>query len=332
MKNKALAFLIVGLVSLSPAMAQKNDWTQYMIQAKELEHAGKYGQAIPILREAVKVAENSGPDTPLLLPPTLNELGLSYEALGLYNDARSVYERSLAVLEAAKGGRENVDSATTLANLAAIFLHSGQPERGEKLIREAIAIYTRCGPSDGSGLALARLTLSESLLQKGDWVGAEPLIEQAFAVFEKAPEEQRVYFGMTLNNLGVVRERQGKHREAATLLRRGLSEMEKATGPNHPFLIEPLNNLGSALTLGEEWREAEECFKRAIAIAELQVDSARPTYGQVMLNYAELLRRRGRKREAERLQARSREVQKESALKNGAGMTVDVSSFRAREK
>src|SRR5438067_1532701 len=76
--------------------------------------------------------------------------------------------------------------------------------------------------------------------------------------------------------------------------------------------------------------QAAAAFQRALALAEKYLGTDHPTYAAVLLNYAEFLRASGRKAEAKTLEAQSRSVLLESARRNGLGLTVDVSTLRAK--
>ena len=134
---------------------------------------------------------------------------------------------------------------------------------------------------------------------------------------------------ITLSNLGVVKRMQGRDRDAVQLLERSLKIFESETGRDHPALLRGLNNLATAYAFTRRRDEADATFRRALALAEQYLGTNHPTYGSVLNNYAEFLNMNGRKAEARTLAAQAKDVLRESARRNGLGMTVDASALRS---
>ena len=71
----------------------------------------------------------------------LNNLGLVYQDLKRYDEARELHQQVLAVLEK-KGKRDSV-YATTLNNLASVAMATGRYEEAERYLEETLALYER---------------------------------------------------------------------------------------------------------------------------------------------------------------------------------------------
>jgi len=89
-----------------------------------------------------------------------------------------------------------------------------------------------------------------------------------------------------------------------------------------------LNNLALAyVDLGKP-EAAMETMHRAMGIAEARLRPEHPSYGRLLVNYANVMRKIGHKTEAKQLEARGKSALLEAARTNGRGMTIDVTAFR----
>jgi tetratricopeptide (TPR) repeat protein len=298
-----------------------------MDQGHNLKQAGNYTQASIAYREALQIAEQSG-SPPMHLAAALNALAMTYDNLGMLQDADLLYRRAMTIVEKVSG-RQSVDWGLLLVNMSGVTLGLGHAQQAEKMLREAISIYSRhLNPVDNLLVAVARSCLVEVLVLKGAYREAEPLAIQALAAFEKNPRQG--YVGMGINNLATVRQRLGRDDEARELFERAVAMLEADKGPEHPALVYSLNNLAITYVTAARYPEAEVAFRRALTIAENRLGKAHPIYGTLLMNFAQCLRKEGRKAEAKPLEARAKTLLRDNARSNGAGMTIDASAFRAR--
>lgn len=112
-----------------------------------------------------------------------------------------------------------------------------------------------------------------------------------------APNDIRLI--KTLNNLAMVLTSEEKLAEAEQLLRRSIDLREKAFGDS-PDLASSLNNLGVVCYDQGKYKEGEVAYKRVIAIDEKILPANHPQRILSMENYAKLLRRMNRYKEAQK--------------------------------
>jgi hypothetical protein len=111
-------------------------------------------------------------------------------------------------------------------------------------------------------------------------------------------------------------------------MERSIEILESETGPDHPILLCGLNNLATVYAISRRRDDADATFQRALVVAQKYAGTNHPMYGAVLSNYAAFLRMNGRKAEAKTVEAQSKEVLRDSARRNGLGMTVDASALR----
>ena len=84
-----------------------------------------------------------------------------------------------------------------------------------------------------------------------------------------------------------------------------------------------LNNLAQIYRFEERYADAEKAYLRAIGIWEQSVGKAHPDLAGCLLNYAELLRKVHRKKEAAEVEARAKQVEVAHGKNYSATALVD---------
>src|SRR5262245_64637721 len=110
-----------------------------MDQGHDAERVGNYTLAAAIYRDAVHIAE-ALPERGHRLVSSLNFLAMTYDAMGRYTDSESTFLRALTAAEQ-DTGKNNSDYALLQTNLASLYVELGQTQRGESMVREALANY-----------------------------------------------------------------------------------------------------------------------------------------------------------------------------------------------
>ncbi len=110
-------------------------WKALMNQVRALYQQGKYREAVPSAKEALKVAEQTfGSDHPHMVQ-SLNNLGVLYERQGQYAKAEPLYKRALGILEKAMPNHPMV--LATLERLAEMYIEMGKDEKAVPLLNRA---------------------------------------------------------------------------------------------------------------------------------------------------------------------------------------------------
>jgi len=326
MRQRVLAAAIAVLTAVA-GFPQTDDWRSRMDEGAAAETVGDYARAASSYRVATEVAERfDRRDRRRLV--AWNAMATMYDALGRFAEAEAAYRRALK--EAAEStGKAGPDYGLVLANLGSSYVETGQRATGEKLLREALAIYSAADPPDESRIAVAQNGLAEVLCVARKYKEAAPLLIRALAVLEKNPSA----WGETAlakNNLGVVRLFEGNNEEARRLFLQSLAMIEQRWGPDHPMLARILNNLASLENRTGHREEAGQRLRRALDIAERRLGPEHPSYAALLANYAAFLRQGGDKSRAKVLEAQSTQILKDSSRRNGLGAVIDVSSLRRK--
>jgi tetratricopeptide (TPR) repeat protein len=226
-----------------------------------------YGQAQPLLEQALAIEEKMrGAEHPYTAS-SLNNLALLLKSQGDYEGARPLYERALAIREKVLG-TEHPDTAISLNNLAVLLGSQGDHEGARPLHERALAIREKVLGAEHPDTAQSLNNLAELLRVQGDYEGARPLYKRALAVWEKTLGAEHPSMATSLNNLAELLRVQGDNEEAQPLHERALAIREKVLGAEHPDTAQSLNNLAFLLQSQGNYEGARPLIERALVIFE----------------------------------------------------------------
>ncbi len=152
------------------------------------------------------------------------------------------------------------------------------------------------------------------LKERGQYTEAEPFSQRALAIRERILGPEHNVVANSRANLGLLYVTQGKYAEAEPLLQRALEIDEQVLGREHSDVATDLNNL--ALLYQAQGKYAEALYQRALAIVEKALGREHPDVATYLENYAVLLRKTRRKDEAQKLEARAREIRAKHEREN----------------
>ena len=103
MRISAIAILVALFLWPAAVFGQSPELMDAYNRANELSAEGRYREAIPFAKEALRISEHEfGPDD-LTTSSTLNNLAGLYNAQSRYAEAEPLYKRSLAITEKTLG-------------------------------------------------------------------------------------------------------------------------------------------------------------------------------------------------------------------------------------
>jgi tetratricopeptide (TPR) repeat protein/CHAT domain-containing protein len=269
-------------------------------QVLNLYQAGRYGEAIPLAMEVLRIDETAlGPDHPRVAN-SLNNLALLYQAQGNYGGAEPLFQRALRIDETALGP-DHPDVAASLNNLAELYRLQGNHGAAEPLFQRALRIFeTALGP-DHPNVATSLNNLALLYQDQGNYGGAEPLFQRALRIRETALGPDHPSVATSLNNLAGLYRVQGNYGDAEPLFRRALRIRETTLGPEHPSVATSLNNLAALYRVQGNYGDAEPLFQRSLRIVETALGSDHPSVATSLGNLALLYSDQGNYGDAEPL-------------------------------
>ena len=268
-------------------------------------------------------------------------MGRSYKNLGLYSEARSLMERSLA--ERQRLRQDGSDAAARARHeLAEVASLDGRLAEAERLEREALALHRRLHGDGAEQVLESRTRLARILQQRGNLEAAGQEYRQALALarrpgrrealakvldryailesesgepaaaeghFREALALERQLWGnlhpepaLTRNNLALLLLDRGRTAEAEVLFAAAERTQRRLFAGSHPHLATTLNNRGRLRFAQGRFGEAEQLYRESIAMARAAyAGGEHPRIAATLQNLGDLAAARDEPAAAERL-------------------------------
>jgi non-specific serine/threonine protein kinase/serine/threonine-protein kinase len=223
---------------------------------------------------------------PLLQARLMQTLGTVYAQLGLYDEARTLFDGALRIRERELGANDTL-VAETLRGIGDAARAKGQTALADSTLRRALAIRVAAlGPTDvsviGSMAALATLRYSQGRLSE-----AESIYTRALSLDSTSNRPDDARRARMLRGLGVIYWGQGHYGKAEPLFNRALEIELRTLGPDHYDVGGTLNNLGGLYYQQGKYQQALESYERARPILEKSLGTAHPNVFGVYNNIGE---------------------------------------------
>jgi tetratricopeptide (TPR) repeat protein len=329
MKLKGFQVLIIGcciLHTVSPASARTSTLTDaqlsaYLTHSDELSRQGKYAESEAILLTALREAQRT-PGSATMSALISNNLGYLYHSLGRCDDARTF------LLRAARLWRDAGDSLHLIRagnNLISVYVECGDAAGAVRFWRAVMEpMLPSMGPDSTERAALLAEGGAVELASRQDRK-AETLLSDAIAIFERIKNVNTNDLALSLSNRATARAYLGRPDEALADATRAVTLLEHRDVD--PLLIATIrNNVGLASYLTGHPAEADQSFKEALASLAQTPDCASTV--PLLRNYAVVLRKTGRGKEAKALEQRANAIARGNPTSNHR-YTVDASEIAA---
>jgi len=268
----------------------------------------KYAEAEVLAREQLpRLTEQYGEESPQVVQV------LDYLVRARWHQEKSKDPETVALAEKtvrltrAVFGAKSMKASTSLSLLGDILYRSGEYERAQKLLKEALAIQEKeLGPEDPSLLrTLTRLskalsfarqhsqaeeiekrilsirekeygpdhpTVAHSLHTLGNYAAdaeeAMAFYKRALAIYEKAYGPEDLKVATVLRGLASIYSEKGDHKEAKRLSNRALEIQKKAFGPESHQVARALLDFSNTLEAQGDYMEAGRLLEKVLAIQE----------------------------------------------------------------
>lgn len=240
-----------------------SDFLIQMFQAADPERSPSAAE--PSLRELLaegrKKLETGLDGQPQIQANLSLKLGEVYFNLGDYGAAEELFQQAF---EGWQRLEDRAEFATALASVAGVHIKRGQNERGERLLRQCIAIRRELGLEHDLLKPLG--SLATILLERGEAKEAEEIYRETLAKRRERHGPRNDNVAISLRGLASALMDQGRLQEAEPLLLEALSIWEENNGPNHTKVALGLAKLGELYHGMQRSAEAKALLQRAVDI------------------------------------------------------------------
>jgi CHAT domain-containing protein/Tfp pilus assembly protein PilF len=320
-------FAVCAALLAVPALGGESEWRAHVDAAKAAHERRDYKDAASRFEAALREAELFGAYDPRLAVSYSNLAGM-YHTLGRYQEADTLYRRSLSIFERVAGS-EHPEVANTLGELANLLRTVGRFPEAEQANRRVLRIFEKAYGPDHPRIARTLNNLGAVYGTQGRYSEAEPLYRRALAMYERTlgPEDAEV--GVSLNNLASLFLTQGRLVEAEPLYRRALQVYQRALGADHPRVGATLHNLGTLYRAQGRLAQARSIYLRSLVIEERAFGSDHPNLIPLLNNLAALNRAQARYSEAQTQYRRSLAISEQAFGPDQPGLGTALNGLAA---
>ncbi len=228
---------------------------------------------------------------PVVQARLLGTIGTVYGSLGVYDRSAALLERGLE-LRRSTLGREHVETATAMEELAEAYRELARLEEAETLHREALALKRRVGAAPSS-VASSLNNLGLTVSERGRYDEAEPLLREAIEIWRthEGPTAEVVAVG--LNNLASILRQRGRLDDAVPVLEQAIAIRRQRHGNGHPALAQVIGHLGQVYNAKGEFAKAEPLLREALSIRQRAYGDDHPDTLSALNNLTSLLHDQG---------------------------------------
>ena len=241
----------------------------------------------------------------------LNDSLIHYYKTADYGKGIIVGEKAL-IASKKEFGENHPDYATSLNNLAGLFVHMGQYAKAEPLYMEAMGITKKALGETHPAYATSLNSLALLYASMGEYAKAEPLYMEAMGIRKKALGETHPDYAGSLNNLAVLYNNMGQYAKAEPLYIEAMGIRKKSLGETHPDYASSLNNLALLHDNMGQYAKAEPLYIEAMGITKKALGETHPDYATSLENLASLYISMSQYAKAEPLFIEAMEILKKS--------------------
>jgi tetratricopeptide (TPR) repeat protein len=219
-----------------------------------------------------------------------------YQAEKKYTEAASTWEEVVRLQEAAVG-IEDVRLASSLDSLATCRRELAQWPQAEAALRRVLAIRELSQGQLHADVAQTMDTLARLLFATKRYAEAEPLYQRSLNIWMQLLGPGNSILALSYDNLAVTEAALRKYDAAEGLY---LEAMKLRDDED----VGSLRNLALIHIAKNDYKDAEPLFKRALGALDTSYNRGSAQLGDVLRDYADVLRQLGRPSEAAKLETR----------------------------
>ncbi len=307
-----MVLLLAGFIALQAAQLRRitrerdraDRVTQFMTEMfKVSDPSQARGNAITareILDKASKDIDKGLAKDPELQAQMMQVMGRVYRSLGLYSQARPLFEGA-ARIRSKLLGPEQRDTLTSRSDMSLALAGEGRYAQAEKLDREILAARQRVlGPADPDTLT-SMTNLGNNLRQLGRYADAERMDSQTMDLRRRTLGANDPQTLISVSNYALDLELEGRLAEAERLDRQVLEALRRIQGREHPDTLLKASDLGWILLKEGRYADAESLLREAAETAGRIYGQEWPIIRGWTARLADDLDSEGRYPEAEKL-------------------------------
>ena len=187
--------------------------------------AGNFKQAYVYYEQALQIYDGLIPPDDYRYAGLYNNMSILLEKMERNEEAVQYAERALAIIEKMENGE--METATTLTNLALLYFKLSDYPKAQELLERALTLFERCGDMTDAHYSGALAGVGEAYYRMREY-------DKSLAAYEKALQEVEKHFGKNMSyavlceNCAAVCETLGKTEKQKDYLQRAAKIKEES--------------------------------------------------------------------------------------------------------
>jgi tetratricopeptide (TPR) repeat protein len=257
----------------------------------------------------------------------LNNLGFVYHESGRHPQAESCYQRAIDAWKQVRGA-DDLETILTINNLAN---HYSETRQFAKLARLGLESFVpRLSDQKQARRVLAKVFGNLGTLEgsKGNYAKAEAFLLEAVEIWKsEAPGGAELL--AALNNLARLLEQASREDDALRYYSQAQQVAAVALSSGDHRMATLLSNVAALHFRAGRLDMAQSLFRRALSIAESSLGPEHPLVGQILCNYAVVLRARKKRALADEFEKRGLAILHGPPVNISGFHTIDASDLIA---
>lgn len=266
--------------------------------AQFLQEMGDPNGAVPLLKDALAIAEGKYGKQSKEAADLLHDLALAYELSAQINLALEAAEKAHG-LRVKLFGDTNEDTASSVWLLALLHKKKGNYDEALKLYYQALdQTQARLGPNHPTVGQYVK-TVADVYRKQAVFDKAQTLYHQALAIFRINFGNSHPQVAEILSCLALILKKKGQYEQAKPLYLDALKIVEEVYGEEHVLVAEISNNLADVYRKIALVDQATDLYLRAARINEKNLGSQHPELAENFNALGLVFKIRGKMTEAE---------------------------------
>ncbi len=152
--------------------------------------AGDYAAALRFYKQALQIYDGILQPNDYRYAGLYNNMSILLEKMDENEEAITYADKALSIIETLEGGE--METATTLTNLALIYFKVSQAEKAKELLERALSLFEKNGENTDAHYSGALAGVAEAWYRMQDY-------EKALEYYEKALYEVKIHFGENMS-------------------------------------------------------------------------------------------------------------------------------------
>ncbi len=263
---------ILAFTSASSAMAGENDpespekkWESLMTGAVRAYKEKDYERGAPLAEKGYQLALDQWGENHENTFTAINNLAITYKALGWFEAAEPLYEKRIRYCEKTHGPSHPI-TLKSVGDLALLYESLGRPGEAEPIFKEVLTRSETAHGKENPSTMNAMTNLAMLFGKQGRYAEAEPLFLGAHQISEKLKGRDHPITLGILNNLAGLYNTMGRYAKAEPLFETAAQRAEKALGRTHPYTQNFKSNLAGVYVKQGRHAEAEPLLKEVARV------------------------------------------------------------------